>query len=66
MITVKVLEEHGNGYGESWLKKKGKTYDLPEAEAKALAGHGLVELQKKGHSDLSVENTKPCATLISD
>lgn len=47
MITVKVLEEHGNGYGEAYLKKKGKSYELPEPEAKALADQGLVELPKK-------------------
>lgn len=47
MVEVKVLVEHGNGFGEQYGKKKGDTYELPEAQAETLAKQGLVQLRKK-------------------
>lgn len=43
MITVKTLIAHSNGFGETFAKDAGDSYDLPEADAAGLIAEGLIE-----------------------
>lgn len=42
-MKVKTRVEHGNGYGDKYLKAKGDEYEVPDVHAKPLIAAGLVE-----------------------
>jgi hypothetical protein len=55
-MEVKTLKPHSNPRGDSFQKKAGDVYHLPEHEAAGLIAAGLVEL---------VEDTTPQKWKIS-
>lgn len=42
MVSVKVSVPHENGFGDSYAKKKGDTYDAPAGAAQSLKANGYV------------------------
>lgn len=42
-MKVRTIREHGNGYGDSYLKKAKAEYDVPDRIAKNLIHDGIVE-----------------------
>lgn len=42
-MKVKVLRDHDNGFGETFEKKVGSTYEVDEASAQQLVSSKLVE-----------------------
>ena len=49
--TVKVLREHANEFGDSYLKVPDAEYQLPTANAEKLASFGLLEVLNDENSD---------------
>ena len=57
-MKVRVKIDHDNGYGDTWSKKKGSTYKLPDEHAAALIASGLVE-EDKGSARAAPKVAKP-------
>lgn len=49
--TVKVLREHANEFGESYVKVEGTEYQLPTANADKLASFDLVKVLNNENND---------------
>jgi hypothetical protein len=43
LVKVEVLVEHGNSYGDTYLKKADTSYNVPLDMVPMLAGQGLIK-----------------------